>query len=193
MRVQEYGSPHRFHVATHATAVVDKDLGHPIDVSRAGVAGHQTLDQLLGNERGCVGVHEQSVQCDAEALCAECACRNDCAEEAFRFRAVQTRVQSHRQTLAVSRCGQGAGGVGAGRQVPTGEDFGQTLNVIVVVGLYGLALCVQLQAAVGVEFVQTNGEQLQHFAGIVFIRRTAGGGIGFLVALHVEVGSHGRA
>ena len=84
-------------------AIVDEGFGHAFDVSGTGVAGDQPLDQLFGNEAWRVGVHEQSIQGDAQAVGARGACRDHCAQKAFRFRAVQTGVQGHGQALTVSQ------------------------------------------------------------------------------------------
>ena len=64
--VHEDSGDDSLQIATHAGAVVFKDLGDAVDVGGTRIARHQVLDQLLGEKRGQIGMIEKRVESDFE-------------------------------------------------------------------------------------------------------------------------------
>ena len=192
--VQPNGLEHGSQIAAHASAIVGKDRRYTGHISAARVAGDQALDQLFADKGGGIGVVEQSIQRNFEVARAVYggAGGNRLAQKAFFFRAVQRAGQHHGHHMAVGSGRQYAAGVVGRRRVPAGKNFGQALNVGVVVGFLRVAAGVQCQGAVGLQAVQTDGKELHDLAGVVFVRQSAGDRVGLLVALHIEIRAHGR-
>ena len=80
-RVQQYGGDHRLHIAAHALTVVVESRRDARNISGAGIALHQVLDQLRADERPDVRVIEDVVERVVQILQRSDAGRRDIAVE----------------------------------------------------------------------------------------------------------------
>ena len=62
LRVKQYGADDGLKIAPHAQSVVHEDTGDTADVSRAGIARDQVLDELTTYKGRQVGVLENVIQ-----------------------------------------------------------------------------------------------------------------------------------
>ena len=83
--------------------------------------------------------------------------------------------------------------IGTAVRLPSSPSPREPVDHRLIVGRNGRAAAVELQRSIGVERIDSNGHQLQHFAPIVFIGLGAGGGVGLGVVSHVQVMPHDRA
>ena len=166
------------------------------------------LDQLPADERPHVGVVEQCVQGQAQALGRAGIGRDGdgpglAGKQALFGRGLLAGVRLHGQQVQAlvggggeARCAPaevllGQLGVRKG-PAPAGEDAGHRHHIGVAVGLDGLATRVKHRAAVGVELLQADAVELHHLTRKVLVGQQAGAGVLFAVAQVRQVDAGGR-
>ena len=111
------------------------------------------------------------------------------ARQAFRLEVVALGIHHHRAGEVL--VGPAAAGPAVRRsEVEAGENAGELGDVAIVVGRNWLAVSIQLAAAVRVEFPQADGEELQVFPGVVFVRIAGDRRIGLLVSGVAQIPAH---
>ena len=80
----------------------------------------------------------------------------------------------------------------AGLEVEPGEDAGELLDVVAIVGGDRLAVDVELAGAVHVQLPQADREQLHDLAGEVFVRHPVDRRVGLAVADVAQIPAHPR-
>ena len=74
--------------------------------------------------------------------------------------------------------------------VCAGEDLGKAGDVVVIVSWNRVAVTIELLGSIGVEFPESDGEELHDFARVVFIGVASDRRIGFLISEVTEVSAH---
>mmetsp|Transcript_41215 Transcript_41215/g.96362 ORF Transcript_41215/g.96362 Transcript_41215/m.96362 type:complete len:583 (-) Transcript_41215:713-2461(-) len=196
--VQQHGTHDCLQIAARARAVVGEHGRHATDIGRAGVAGHQALDQLLGEKGRHIGVQEDDVQRIGHVLLGRLAGRQQLAvEQLLLARRVEAGPGLHRLgpqgldvLVVVTELVRVV--VVQAPETPAAECLRQALDDALVVGGLGLAGRVELGRAIGIELDETDGEQLQHFTRKVLVWMGALVGALLLAAQQIEVVAHGR-
>ena len=193
--IEQNGAPNGFEIASHALAVVIKGSSHTAHVSRARVAGDQTLNHLPAKKRAHVRVIKESVQCSGQCRTTRRVGRDSHAEKAgFQIgmpacREVHRLCRVGKVVNGFTRDGCGVGHTASFIDLVASEDPRQVTHVGATVGFCQHPI---LGGAVVVELVEANAEQLHDFTRIVLVRNTACCGVFLLIAGRVEVKAHGR-
>jgi len=192
-----------FDDGAQAAIAAAEHAGHSGHIGRAGIAGHQPLDQLFADEGGGVRMGRQAVerQAQAQRRIGRGLGRDRDPQEALFACRVRFGVAAHRhpalqgEVVAACRGPEAAppfSRVASGAvPAPAREHLGQPPDIVGGISFDGLAIA-QLEAAVIVEFVQSDGKQLHHFAREVLVRDAAADRIFLAVLQRGEVDAHGR-
>ena len=78
------------------------------------------------------------------------------------------------------------------RIIPTGQQIGNSNNIGLRVGGQETGVRSKDEAPIIPDAIDSHGEELHDFPGVVFIRTASKGEITFLIAAHVEIKPHGR-
>ena len=182
-------------VAARAGAVIGEGLGDAVNVTGARVTRDEALNELPGDERAGVGVVDEGIEHVLEIFRAALVGGNlDAVENRLGAVFMKGREEHHGGEVVGGGTPEVVHVGGIGSEGPAGKYFGDLGDGLLVVGRDGDAGRVELEGAVGVELIQTNGEKLHDLARVVLIgggqRIAAGvkGGLG--VAQRGEVNAH---
>ena len=200
--VQQDRADHGLHVPA-----LTEHAGDALDVIRARIRGHETLDQPFRDVGGCPAVRRERIHDDVEFLAGRRPRRNHeldavVAEQEFFGIVVPRTKEFHRLGPAVLVT---VAEVVAQREIVVvdhltaghrlaeaqpGKHLGHLLDDGIVVGLDGQVVGSELDRSVGVTRDQPEREQLHHLAGVILVRVVPRGRVLLLVAQVAEIGPH---